>query len=196
MVKKITESDIIEIYLNNYNKNYYLEEIASKLEKPHQTIKPHLNKLIEKNILIENKKRNIKEYGLNLNNKKIIDYLVISEKKKTLKKIEKEKILDLLYNRLENFFNNNTFIIFGSSVEEIQKKSDIDLLIIGKKNVSEEIKKFQNTYNKKIHKIQVNKLNDLNPTIIKEIYKKHLIFNNTEKIIKFFKELYEKNKLV
>ena len=33
-------------------------------------------------------------------------------------------------------------------------------------------------------------------TFTKEIYKKHIIFNDTEKIIRFFGEVYEQNKLV
>jgi len=62
--------------------------------------------------------------------------------------------------------------------------------------MSEPIKDFEEIYNKKIHKTQIVDLNKLNSTLIKEVYKKHLILNNTEQIICFFGELYEQNKLV
>ena len=58
------------------------------------------------------------------------------------------------------------------------------------------IKEFENTYNKKIHKIQVDNQNELDSAFIKELYKKHLILNNTERIIRFFGGLHEQNKLV
>ena len=70
------------------------------------------------------------------------------------------------------------------------------MLVIGKSNIKKTINEFEEIYNKKIHKIQVNVLSKLNNTLIKEIYKKHLIFNNTEQVVRFFGELYEKNKLV
>ena len=88
------------------------------------------------------------------------------------------------------------FLIFGSSVEKIKKRSDIDLLVVGKENINKVISEFEEVYNKKIHNVQINNLNKLSNTLTKEIYKKHLIFNNTEQIVRFFGGLYEKNKLV
>ena len=97
---------------------------------------------------------------------------------------------------LKTYKDVGDFIIFGSAVNKIQPGSDIDLLVIGKQNITKYIDDFEKIYNKKIHKIQINKLNDLTLTLVKEIYKKHLILNNTEEVIRFFGELYEKNKLV
>jgi len=105
-------------------------------------------------------------------------------------------LLKVLFEKLSSFFIDNTFLIFGSSVKKIGKGSDIDLLVIGKLDFNRVINEFEEVYNKKIHKIQVSGLSKLNDTLIKEIYKKHLIFNNTEQIVRFFGGLYEKNKLV
>jgi len=196
MVKKVTKYNIFELFLKDYNKKFYLRELALLLGKPHQTIKPYVEELVKENVLIKNKRKNLVEYCLNLQNKKITNYLVISEKEKLLEKLSKTPLLEVLYEKLSPYFLESSFIIFGSSVNEIRKDSDIDLLVIGKKNISKEIKSFEEVYNKKIHKIQVTGLEKLNLSLIKEIYKKHIILNNTEDIVNFFWRLNEENKLV
>lgn len=196
MVRKITKTKIVSLYLNDYNSRYYLREIASLLKKPHQTIKPYVEELAKEGILIKNQRKNIVEYSLNFKNRKLYDYLVIAEKEKLIERIDEDILLKVLFEKLSCFFANNTFLIFGSSVEKIKKESDIDLLVIGKSNIKKIIDEIEEVYNKKMHKVQVNSLNKLNDALIKEIYKKHLIFNNTEQIARFFGGLYEKNKLV
>ncbi len=196
MVEKITKSKIICLYANDYDKRYYLRELAFLLKKSHQTIKPYVEKLVKEGILVKNQRKNIIEYNLNFKSRQIYDYLVIAEKEKLIKRLEQDTLLGILFEKLSSFFISNIFLIFGSSVERLQKGSDIDLLIIGKSNINKTINEIEEIYNKKIHKVQVSDLNKLNNTLIKEIYKKHLIFNNTEQIIRFFGGLYEKNKLV
>lgn len=196
MVKKVTKNRIISQFVNNYDKRYYLRELATLLKKPHQTIKPYIEKLVKEGILIKNQRKNIVEYGLNFKSRQIYDYLIITEKEKLMERLDEDTLLKVLFEKLSYFFASNTFLIFGSSAEKIKEGSDIDLLIIGKSNINKTIDEFEEVYNKKIHKIQINNLNKLNSTLIKEIYKKHLIFNNTEHIVRFFGGLHEKNKLV
>ncbi|MEK6933061.1 MAG: nucleotidyltransferase domain-containing protein [Nanoarchaeota archaeon] len=196
MVKKITKYKIISMYLMDYSRRYYLREIADLLKKPHQTIKPHIELLTKEGILIKNERKNIIEYNLNFKNKKIFDYLIIAEKESLNEKLEQDAYLKILFEKLSDYFTENIFIIFGSAVTKLSKGSDIDLLMIGKKNVSKQIEDFENIYNKKIHKIQIINIKSLNLTLTKEIYKKHIIFNNTEQVVRYFGDLYEKNKLV
>ena len=196
MVKKITKTKIVMQFVNDYGKKYYLRELADLLKKPHQTIKPYLKELAKEGILFEVQRKNIIEYSLDFKSRQIYDYLVIAEKERLIERLEKDSLLKVLFEKLSGFFTNNTFLIFGSSVEKTKKESDIDLLIIGKSNINKIVDEFDEVYNKKIHKVQVANLNKLNSTLIKEIYKKHLIFNNTEQIVRFFGDLYEKNKLV
>lgn len=192
MVKKITEYKIIALYLNDYNKKYYLREMAEMLKKPHQTIKPYVEELSKKGVLTKIKRKNIIEYGLNI--KKAYNHLIIAEKERLIERLQ-DTIFNILFEKLFPFFGKNTFMVFGSAVDNLKKGSDIDLLIIGKNNIRD-VEDFQETYNKKIHKIQVDNIEKLTPALIREIYKKHTIFNNTEQIVKFFGEQYEKNKLV
>ena len=196
MVKKITKAKIIAQYVNCYGKKYYLRELATLLNKPHQTIKPYVEVLVKEKILTKEIRKNIIEFGLNFKSRQIYDYLVIAEKERLIEKLEAEILFKTLYEKLSQHFTDNTFVIFGSSVNKIKKKSDIDLLIIGKKNLSNLINEFEEIYNKKIHKVQIIDFDKLSVTLTKEIYKKHLILNNTEQVVRFFGEQYEQNKLV
>ena len=195
MVSKITESEIIKLFLSDYSRRLYLRELAAELKKPHQSVKPYAEKLTEKKVLSKTERKNLIEYSLNFKNKAVYDYLTIAEKQKTQEHL-KDLLLKTLYEKLTVHFNKNTFLVFGSAAENMQKARDIDLLAIGKENIKKAIEGFEAVYSKKIHLVQVKDLKSLNLTFAKEIYKKHLILNNTELIIRFFGELYEANKLV
>ncbi|MBU0899069.1 MAG: hypothetical protein KKB03_04525 [Nanoarchaeota archaeon] len=196
MVKKITKTKIIGLFVNDYNRKYYLREMADILKKPHQTIKPYLEELTEEGILVKNERKGITEYGLNMKDKKIYDYLTLAEKDATMEKLKEDTLLRMLFEKLSDFFIKNTFIVFGSVVSDAKKANDIDLLVIGKQNISKTVKEFEEVYNKKIHLVQVANVEKLNLTLIKEIYSKHIILNNTEFVVRFFGDLNEKNKLV
>ncbi len=196
MVKKITKENIIGLYLNDYSRRYYLRELASLLGKPHQTIKPHIETLVEEKIIMKNKRKNITEYALNFKNKKIYDCLIIAEKSKLMGQFSEDMLLKVLFEKLSIYFEKNTFVIFGSGSVAKLGSADIDLLVVGKQNMSKNIEDFEKIYHKKIHKIQVSSLAKLTHSLVKEIYKKHIILNNTEQIIRFFGGLYEQNKLV
>ena len=196
MVNKITKIEIVSLYLNDYGRKYYLGEMADLLGKPHQTIKPYAEELVQEGVLLRNKRKNIIDYGLNFSNSKVYDYLVIAEKYKKIKALDKERLLLILYGKIDRYTLDSLFVVFGSSVDGLKKGSDIDLLVVGKEKISEEIKEFEEVYNKKIHKVQVLSLKELGLTLTKEIYKKHIILNDTEKVIRYFGELYGQNKLV
>lgn len=196
MVKKITDIKIIGLYLNDYGRKCYLRELASLLGKPHQTIKPYAEHLVKSGILVKNKRKSITEYWLNLKDKRIYDYLEIAEKDKLMERLNEDTLIRVLFEKLSDFFAVNTFILFGSAVDKTQKGSDYDMLVIGGKNLLKELAAFEKIYNKKVHKIQIKKIENATPALIREIYKKHLIFNNTESVIRFFGESYGQNKLV
>jgi predicted nucleotidyltransferase len=194
MVKKITESEIVGLYCNGYGGTYYLREIATLLGKPHQTVKPYLESLVQKKILETHKRKNIVDYRLKRSNPKSFDMIVIAEKEKMMHKLEADSLLDALYEKVASYFKKNTFIIFGSAVDNAKKASDIDILIIGKKPPT--LKEFEEVYNKKVHLVCVTSLSKLNTALSLEIYHKHIIYNNTEFVVNHFRELHEKNKLV
>jgi len=195
MVKKITKMIIITQYLNDYGKTYNLSEISSLLKKPHQSVKPYVEQLIREHVLVKNKRKRMLDYKLNLRENKAYDYLVIAEKEKLLERLEDDTLLKVLFDRTAPSFSKCTFVIFGSFAKGFNAE-DIDLLVIGKNNIKNIVENFEETYNKKIHLIQVKNIDELNIALAREIYKKHLILNNTETVVRWFGELYEKNKLV
>lgn len=121
MVKKITKAAIISLYINEYGSRYYLRELASLLRKPHQTIKPYVECLVKEGILIKNERKNITEYRLNFKDKKVYDYLIIAEKEKLMERLKEDMLLGGLFEKLAVFFEKNSFIIFGSAADKIQK---------------------------------------------------------------------------
>lgn len=195
MIKKFT-STIIANYLNNYHEKFYLGELATLLKKPHQTIKPYIESLVIEGIFIKEERKNIIDYALNFKDRKVYEYLIIAEKEKLLNRLKEDTIISILYEKLSPFFSNNIFIIFGSAAEKTLKGSDIDLLVIGKADIANVVDNFEKLYSKKVHKIQARKMGELTMTLIKEIYKKHLILSKTEDVIRFLGELHENNKLV
>ena len=72
MVKKITSSEVIALFTNNYDKRYYLREIAELLGKPHQTVKPYIEELVKKGVLIKDKRKNIVDYYRKKNRRPVI----------------------------------------------------------------------------------------------------------------------------
>jgi len=196
MVNKITKSKIIGAYLSDYSRKYYLREMGELLNKPHQTIKPYLESMVKEGVLIKVRRKNLVEYGLNHKDKRIYDLLIIAEKEKLMERLNEDTLFRILFEKLSPLFSKNIFIVFGSSVDKIKKESDIDILIIGNKSASSEAEDFEKIFSKKLHIIQVKDLNLISESLTKEIYKKHIILNNTEKVIRFFGGLYEQNKLV
>ncbi len=186
MVNKITK--IMQLYLNDYKRTYYLRELADKLKKPHQTIKPYVEELVEKQILIKTKRKNIIEYKLNIKDPRTINYLVIAEKQRLIDRIEKDALFHMLFEDFASELNNSTFIIFGSGVDEFKKGSDIDILIIGKKKITKIIEKFEMISNKELHIVQIPNFNalDIKDSFSTEVFRKHLILNNTDQVIRFF----------
>jgi predicted nucleotidyltransferase len=194
MVKKITATKVIGLYCSDYDKSYYLREIARLLGTSHQTIKPYVESLVRKKILQKHKRTNVVDYRLNWSNPKSFDMVVIAEKEKLMRTLEDAPLLEALYEKVSTLFKKVTFVIFGSAVDNVKKAADIDLLIVGRKPGI--INEFEEVYNKKVHLVSVSTLSNLRTTLAREIYRKHLICNNTESVVNYFRELHEKNKLV
>ena len=135
MVRKITKWEIMGCYLNDYSRRHYLRELADLLKKSHQSIKPYVEELTKESILIRYDRKNLVEYGLNLKDRRTYDYLIISEKERLIKRLEEDTYLRTLFEKLSPYFRDNTFIIFGSASERLQKGSDIDLCLIAEDEI-------------------------------------------------------------
>ena len=130
MIKKITKIKVIQQFLYDYGRRLYLREIATLLGKPHQSIKPYVEDLVKLGILVKTERKNLSECQINFKDKRAYDFIVIAEKEKIMEKLIEEPYLKVLYEKLSVFFEECTFVVFGSAVDNIQKSSDIDLLVI------------------------------------------------------------------
>lgn len=186
MVKNITKWYVLLPYLKDYERHLLLSDFEKELRIAHQTIKRYIKRLLNENILKQEKKKRHTIYSLNLENPITYDYLSISEKLKTLNKLKKSTLLKRLYEFVSPFFLKNSFLIFGSFAKNLEGE-DIDLLIIGKnKQIRNKLKEFSETYDIKIHKIPLNDLKEINKTLAKEILKNHIILNNSDLFVTFF----------
>lgn len=183
MVKNITVLFVLEPFLEEPNEAKHLAEISRELNQPHPTLRIYLNELEKKGILKKTIKGRQTNYKLNFSNSVLIDYLVIVEKNKLIEKIENNLILKEIHNFIQKKYFDNNPIIFGSTVNENKKNNDIDILITGKIEKKEFIN-LSNKLNKKIHIINTE-LKDVSKALKEEIIKKHIIINNTEKVLRW-----------
>lgn len=165
----------LEIFSDDANKQVSLSELEKYFKRPHQTIKSHLDQLLKSKVLLEDKRERFLFYKLNLDNPLTYEYLAICEKQRLFRFLKKE-LFHRLYLELRPYFHNTQILLFGSSTNT-NDYSDIDILLITKDHdIRECIKKFELRYSIKIHPT-ITQESILTKTFIKELRKKHIIFN-------------------
>ncbi len=174
----------LEIYLDNLRKEVKLSEFERFFSDAHQKIKPRLAKLVKRNILIINKKERFLYYHLNLTNPITIEYILMCEKNRTIELLQKQPLLNRLYEHIRPF--NINLLIFGSAATD-NKFNDIDLLILGKEYPKKIIKNFEQTYNIKVHTVNTNK-SAITKTFLEELRKKHIILSNHDLFVRLLYE--------
>ena len=185
MVKKLTIFHILEPFLSKPHEQLHLAQISRETNEPHPTARQWLNALEKEGALKKEYKGRLTLYSLNLQNQNIVDYLVIAEKNKLIKKCEKEVVLgELVHNIFKTISENTQAIIFGSAAESFNTAQDIDLLLIGKTDIKP-IENIAKRLNKEIHIIQVNNLKKISNTLRIEIIKKHLLIKGSESLVEW-----------
>ena len=197
MARKLTKAIILEPFAQNYHQHYYLRELARVLNTSHQSLKPHLDVLVREKVLLRTKRAAVLEYALSLGEERTLSHLVVAEKERLFQRMEHDELIRVLFEKLSPFFASTIFILFGSAVQGVRKGSDIDLLIVGRRTrVAKVLRDFEEVYNRKVHSLFVTDLTKSTPVFVQEIYHKHIIFNQTETVIRYFWQLYGKNHLV
>jgi DeoR/GlpR family transcriptional regulator of sugar metabolism len=160
----------------------HLAEISRELKMPHPTARIYLNELEQQGVVVKQTKGKMTLYKLNYDNPLIIDYIILVEKNKLINKCFKEVLLKEIVSFIHNL--NNSAIIFGSASINLKNANDIDLIIISyfDKYI---FKEFEKKYDIKFHLINIKNLEEINQTLKIEIKNKHLIINDSEKIIRW-----------
>ena len=147
-----------------------MSEFENHFKVPHQTIKPHLEKLVKERVIDCEKRGRFLFYELNLKNPLLKDYLAVCEKERLFAFLEKNPLMRELHKRIRM----EKALVFGSSVNS-KSFNDIDILVIGQKS-SSELRLFEQTYSVKTHLVATEERN-LTEIFLKEIKKKHIIFS-------------------
>lgn len=185
MVKKLTMLGVLEPFLSRPKEELHLAEISRMINEPHPTTRQWLNSLQKKGILVKGTKGRLTTYKLNVDNYTLLNYLIISEKNKLIKKCEKSLLLNELVNQLSEHVDNKNFcVIFGSASENFDTANDVDLLIIGKRQETK-LKEIASRLNKEIHIINLQSLDKISKSLKEEIVKKHLIIKGSETILRW-----------
>ena len=184
MVRNITIWSYLEPFLKT-NEPLHLADISKQLNEPHPTVRNYLNYFEKKGILIKKNKGRLTLYQINLESQNLINYLVIAEKEKLIRKTDKDLILNEIVAFLNKKLSNQKALIFGSATKSLKKANDVDLLIVGKINFEDELEELSKRLNVKLHLLNPLNLKSISETLKKEIIKKHLIINASEEVIRW-----------
>lgn len=181
------EFEILNQFLGDYNREIYGRELVGKVSISQKGIALALDNLEKEGILTLKKKGNMKLFGLNIKFVGLKDKLLMTELKRKLAFLEKQKVIATLFKNDERIVG-----IFGSYATGTQKKeSDIDIFIIGDKRGNDKTKDYSalgeiydlNISIKYFKKAEyVDLLKQKNPLII-EIVEKHILLFNAEQFI-------------
>lgn len=175
--KRNKELEVISLYRGNYKIEFYLREISKLSKLPLKTCQNVLA-VLEKNKILKSKTKGKNKYfSLNTDNIQTKSYLLQSEIYKAYNFLE-------IYPQLKVFLKsisvNTPIIVFGGFAKlRADKNSDLDLLIISKKelNLSSHLLSY------KIHQVNLSEKSFIKAlkeqeTLIKEIEESHIVLNN------------------
>jgi len=192
---------LLEVWKNEIFNEFTISEIMKLSKKKTKTWVFNSLKLLTKNkLLISKRKGNLDIYSLNINNPLLIQMLQYLDIQNTLNFPFLDMIIEILG---EIPIKNYCFLIFGSYVKNKQKSgSDLDICFLIENNKSKEkIKPYVNeiklNYHIKIdeHYITfddfVKMLLVKDENLGKQIFRKHMLFYNSDIYYKLIKEAYK-----
>lgn len=163
------QGEILNIFFNNPDQEYYFRELAKILDKEPAYYQRQLNSLVDLGILQDKRKGNMRFFKLNK------DYYLFSELKSIISKtIGLEFQIKSLVNKLSGVEAAFIFGSIASSQENIN--SDIDLLLIGQTSQDLLVKELSKLENKLSREINYHLIS--HSEIIKKIKNRDSFFIN------------------
>jgi len=185
------ELEVISLFRGNYKSRFYLREISKLTKIPLKTCQNMLLNLENIKVLKSKTEGKNKYFSLNLENIKTKSYLLQAEIYQTDIFIEKYSQFKMFLKSLKTTI---PIIVFGSFAKfKADKNSDLDLLIISKKEVKLpfHLLPFKPHQINLIEKTFVKALKE-QENLIKEIEENHIILNNHSFYINTVWNYYEK----
>jgi predicted nucleotidyltransferase len=135
--------DIMDIFFNFPNRNFYLRELARLSKLPKTTLERYLMVLLKEDLIKKEKKGPFYTYLAKETN----FFYRYHKKNKLVEKIYKSDLVDFL----EEKFYPQTIILFGSGAKgEYIKESDIDIFLLAKEKPVD-LKMFEKKLKRKIN---------------------------------------------
>lgn len=160
MVQKSSYEQTLEIFFIEPTEIHFIKEISKKINIAHTSIRKNIKFLLEGNLIIPKNSKPFSGYVANRENPEFI----------ALKRNYNLNSLNKLKNYLELKLSPKLAVLFGSySLGEDMENSDIDLLIITKKNKIE-IKEFEKELKREINLLILDNLNKLEKPILNKVY--------------------------
>ncbi|MBS3109857.1 hypothetical protein J4227_04995 [Candidatus Woesearchaeota archaeon] len=177
MVKKLSIENALEPFLGRPGESIHLASVAREINQPYPTVRLWLNELAARGILGKKFVGRLTTYHLNLGHPNLIDYLLVAEQRRLIRKCTDDLLMREAVKLLRQALPENApIVIFGSATVSFKKANDVDLLVAAKiKEPS--INEISGTINKKIHLINVTSLDGVSRPLKGEIVKHHAIIN-------------------
>lgn len=175
--KRNKELRILELYLSDYSREFYLREISKLSKTTLRTTQRLLIILEQEQILKSELHGKNKYYSLNLDNIETKFYILKAELQKTLVFLEKYPLFKMFLNELKG---NALLIIFGSYAKLLaDKDSDIDILAIS----NDKIEMPSHLVHNELHLVRISEEDFIKSvkkgeTLIKKVKGSHVILNN------------------
>jgi len=172
MYTKRYKEEIIKLYTQSYNKQFYLREISKLTKLPLKTTQNLIAELEKENVLKSKIHGKNKYFSLNLDNIQTKFYLLKAEIDKTSYFLEKYPVFKTF---LKEIKDNPLIIVFGSFLKlKADKSSDLDILTTAKFPL--------HLLPYKIHKVELSETSVKNAVknqeaLLKEIEENHVILS-------------------
>ncbi len=182
MVNKITKTrySYLEPFLTS-REQLHLLDISRKIEENHTTVRKYLNDFEKLGLLKRVNKGRLTMYEINFDFSLWIDFIVVAEKDKLIRRCIENLLFKELVSELHKL-TNKALIIFGSASDDFKEAGDIDIISLDKKL---SVKAIEKKFDLDIHLHYVSSLKKISKTMKREILKKHLIINGSEDIVKW-----------
>ena len=185
---------IINLLVNK--KSLTINQIAIQLKESYSFVNRTVTKMIAENLILKEKIGHSLLCKLNTENDKIRILISLNEVNRKQEFLNKNKELKLIADEILSKIKNKVMsaALFGSYAKNTQtKESDIDLFILAKKSfdTTELVKNIYAKYGKEVSPIIITEKqlkNQKNKSIIKEIFKYHIILIGFENFINIMSE--------
>ena len=181
MLLNKTEKIILLEFCKDYSKRIYGWRIAKDHNLNQKTVSNVLNRLEKKNILKYEEEGKNKYYFLNKNLSAIKEIIKIAEIEKRIDFLNRHLGMDKLFMEIIDR-SNKILIVFGSYAKSTEnKKSDLDLLVVGE---IKDTKDLEESFNIDINIIKSNaKGIKSDEPFIKELMENHIILKGIDEFV-------------